>query len=234
MKHHRPLWFGLLLGVIGALPCGAPAAAQSALSPAVVIKAKAFKDIDDRYRQALCGGKPSERDQSKGVRDYLQNDLQQLIANDVTSSPLVQKALDAAAAAGDAADKAASDPNATDQEKTAAAARFQQAKSELHDVAAREKAWIESELGKSYGVSFAAPEACSGKPTVAAREPEPVAKPRARTKSQQPRTATAQKAAAPAPAAASSAPAFSPSISFGGGSGSISFGGSGGSVTFGH
>jgi hypothetical protein len=240
MKHSTHLWFGLLLGVVGSLPCGAPAAAQSALSPTIVTKAKAYKDVDDKYRLALCGGRQAERDQSKGIRDYLQNDLQQLIANEVTASPLVQKALDAAAAAGEAADKAAAAPGATDQEKTAAAARFAQAKKELHDVAARERAWVESELGKDYGVTFGAPEACSskptlaasGKPTLAAREPEQPAKPHTRTV-RQPHAATQKTAAsAPAaPAAAAASPAFSPSISIGSGGTSIGFGG--GSISFG-
>jgi hypothetical protein len=239
MKHSTHLGLGLLLGIIGALPWGGPVAAQSTLSSALVTKAKAFKDVDDKYRLALCGGSQSERDQSKGARDYVQSDMQQQIAADVTASPLVQKALDAAAAAGESAQAVAATPGATDQDKAAAAARFLQAKSELKDVAAREKVFVESELGKDYGVIFAAPDGCPGKPVLASHESEPAtlsapAKPKLRTQDKQEKKQVAQQRTATPKSTGSTtsgnspAPAFTPSVNIGlggGGGSSISFGG---------
>ncbi|HLH94082.1 MAG TPA: hypothetical protein VKW08_03100 [Xanthobacteraceae bacterium] len=231
MKHSMHLGLALLLGVVGALPWGVgPASAQSTLSPTLVSKAKAFKDVDDKYRLALCNGSQSDRDQSKGARDYVQNDLQQQIADEVAASPLVQKALDAAAAAGDAAQKVAAAPGASDQEKAAAADRFQQAKSELKDVAAREKIFVEAELGKDYGVTFAALDACPGKPTVAAHDAAPAASAKPKAKVPEKKQVAQQRAAAPKSAGSTTggnaqAPTPSVNIGLGGGGGSISFGG---------
>jgi hypothetical protein len=226
----KQLCLKLFLVLSGIGFASAYAAAQAVLSPTLVTKAKEFKDIDTRYRQAVCNGEQSTRDQSKGVRDYLQIEIQKLIANEVTSSALVQKALDAASAAGDAADKIANTIGSSDQEKSAAETKFQVAKKELHDIAAREKAYIESELSRSYGVSFAQLDNCPDRPKSAVREVEQPRKPTRRAERRQAR-ASGQRAA-PA-AATAAAPAFTPSVNIGGGSSSFSLSGSGGSITFG-
>src|SRR5258708_4275073 len=98
MINGRQLCFRLFLGIGSVVLSSACASAQAVLSPTLVTKAKEFKDVDTRYRQAFCNGEQSARDQSKGARDYLQAEIQKLIANDVTSSAYVQKALDAASA----------------------------------------------------------------------------------------------------------------------------------------
>jgi hypothetical protein len=222
--------FGLFLSLGSIALSTTYAVAQNSLSPTLVAKANEFKDVDTKYRQALCNGEQSIRDKSKGVRDYLQSEIQKLIANDVTASPFVQKALDAASAAGDAADKIANTPGSSDQDKSAAETKYQQAKNELREIATREKAYIESELGRSYGVNFVQPDNCPERPKRAAQEDE---KPRKSSRRTERRQTRAAQRSAPAAASGAAAPAITPSINVGGGSSSFSLSGSGGSVTFG-
>lgn len=210
----------LCLGFTVIAACATPALGGDTLSPALAAKAKELKEADNKYQQAACG--TALKDQLKGMHDYMLGEVQKLIVADVSAGPRVQKALDDATAAGAIADKTAAAPTAANEEKAFTAARFQQAKTELHAVAAREKAFLESEVTKTYGVALAAAEPCVAKAPPAEREHKQ-AKARAARRSHQ--AAKSGPAQSPQP--------FQPSVNIGGGSTSFSLSGSSGSITFG-
>lgn len=150
----------------------AESAADIALPPELIGKASELKQANSQYLKALCnGGSTAEREQTKTVRDGVRGELDKMISSGIDRSPDVQHALDAAADAGSAAAKLASDPKATEQDKAAASVKFQKAKDNLRDAVAKENARIQLQLTKQIGVALAARDTCDN--TAAATENKP-------------------------------------------------------------
>ena len=155
--------------LMGILSVAAPAQAPS---PELAAKAKDFKEADNTYLEMLCDGSKARQAEAKATRDRLQSELSKAIADSAALTPSVQKALDAAADAGEAADKTAASGSASDQDKTDAAAKFQKAKSDLRGTLAAERSKIEDQLAKDPGVTLAAKESCPETPKSAASKNE--------------------------------------------------------------
>lgn len=142
------------------------AAAQGADTAA---KARQLKDADKKYVSALCDGSKSERNDAKARRALLQGELDKMLVDAAAQAPDVQKALDAAAASGDAADRVAADPNASDRDKAEAQDKFQKAKGDLRSAIARERSRLETQIGKDFGVRLVALDECPDQPKAAER-----------------------------------------------------------------
>jgi hypothetical protein len=97
---------GIFVGVMFAGTFAVSASAQT-LPPDLTAKAKEFKQADSKYVQALCDGSKSERADAKTARARSQGELEKMIVDTAGTAPDVQKALDVATDAGDAADKVA-------------------------------------------------------------------------------------------------------------------------------
>ena len=209
---------------IGVMFAGTLVAAASAqtLPPDLIAKAKEFKQTDSKYAQALCDGSKSERANTTAARAKSQSELQKMIGDAAGTAPDVQKALDVATAAGDAADKVAANASSSDSDKTAAQNMFVKSKADLRDAVTREQARIEAQLGKDPGITLAARDECPDRPKAAAQEHGSKAS-SARSEEAKPRQASRGSRQAPAGAApAASAPAAS--VEFGGGGMGISIG----------
>ena len=139
-----------LMGVL------AVAASAQAPSPEIAAKAKDFKEADSTYLKMLCDGSKAQQADAKSTRERLQSDLSKAIADAAALTPSVQKALDAAADAGEAADRVAASGSASAQDKSDAAAKFQKAKGDLREALAAERSKIEDQLAKDPGVTLAA------------------------------------------------------------------------------
>ena len=199
----------------------AVAASADALSPEITAKAKDFKAADNTYLKMLCDGSKAQQADAKTTRDRLQGDLSKAIADSAALTPSVQKALDAAADAGEAADKTAANGSASDQDKADAAAKFQKAKADLREALAAERSKIEDQLAKDPGVTLAAKEVCPETPKSAASKNQKSA----RSPAKRHRSASSSDQNAPANAVV--AP------SFGMGGGGMSIGGGGGGISIG-
>ena len=197
------------------------AASADALSPEIAAKAKDFKEADNTYTKLLCDGSKAQQADARSARDRLQADLSKAIADTAALTPSVQKALDVAADAGEAADKMAASGNASAQDKTDAAAKFQKAKGDLREALAAERGKIEDQLAKDPGVTLAAKESCPDIPKSAARKTEKSAGSPAKRHR---RSASSEQYA---PASEVVAPAF------GMGGGGISIGGGGVGISIG-
>ena len=136
-------------------------------------KARQLKEADNKYVKALCDGSRSERNDAKATRARFQGELEKMIADAAAQAPDVQKALDAAADAGDAADKVAANPNASDRDKSEAQAKFQKTKGDLRSAIATERARLETQIGKDVGVKLAALDECPDQPKAAERTHKP-------------------------------------------------------------
>jgi hypothetical protein len=132
----------------------------TAQSADITTKAKQLKEADNKYVKALCDGSKSERNETKVARVRLQGELEKMIADGAAQAPDVQKALDGATEAGDAADKIAVNPNASDREKANAQAKFEKAKDDLRAELVKERGRIASQLVKEPGVTLTAVESC--------------------------------------------------------------------------
>jgi hypothetical protein len=100
------------------------AASAQVPSPDMAAKAKELKEADNNYVKVLCHGPKTQLADAKSVRDRLQSDLGKAIADAAALTPAVQKALDAAADAGEGADKIATSGSASDQDKAEAHSRL--------------------------------------------------------------------------------------------------------------
>jgi hypothetical protein len=188
----------------------AVAASAQTLSPDITAKAKELKEADNKYIHVLCDGSKSERNDARTIRARFQTELEKMIVDNAAQAPEVQKALDAATAAGDAVDKIAANPGASDGEKSEAQDKFQKAKADLREAIAKERSRIEAQLGKDAGVTLAARDECPDQPKATER-PQKSSTKSARGKSETPRGARVQQSSSGA------APAGGGSISFGGG-----------------
>ena len=142
-------------------PAAAAAAdqAQPALYPAIAAQANDVKEANNAYLKVKCDGAPTKQlEAARSLRDGSRDQLSTLIASDVSQLPEVQGALAAATDAGQAAAKTAADPKASDQEKAAAQAKLQIAKSYLNEVAKTARERIELKLKEDTGMSLAAAE----------------------------------------------------------------------------
>jgi len=212
---------GTFIGVMFAGTLAVAASAQT-LPPDLIAKAKEFKQTDSKYAQALCEGSKSERADTTAARAKSQGELQKMIVDAAGTAPDVQKALDVATAAGDAADQVAANASSSDSDKTAAQSSFVKSKADLRDAVAREKARIEAQLGKDLGITLAARDECPDRPKAATQERNSKAS-SARREEDKPRQARRVSRQAPAgEAPAVSAPAAS--VGFGGGGLSIGIG----------
>ena len=126
------------------------AASAQVPSPDMAAKAKELKEADNNYVKVLCHGPKTQLADAKSVRDRLQSDLGKAIADAAALTPAVQKALDAAADAGEGADKIATSGSASDQDKAEAAAKFQKAKSDLREALAAERGKLEDPVSYTH------------------------------------------------------------------------------------
>jgi hypothetical protein len=170
------------------------------LSADAIAKAKAFKEADVSYVHALCDGSRSNRDAARTARKQIEDDLEKLIADMATQAPDVQKALDAAADAGEAADKIAASSSASDRDKSNAHDKFESAKANLRDAVARERSRIEAQISKDFSVKFEPASGCPDQPKAAGHQRSPSAK-AAHARSENVVHATQQNPPASAPAA---------------------------------
>jgi hypothetical protein len=137
---------------------GAAASPNNQLPPDIAAKAKDLKEASNTYLKLKCDGSDSKQQATaRSLRDSLRDQLGNLIANETSQLPEVQGALDAATEAGEVASKTATDPGASDQEKAAAQAKFQIARTYLNDVAKAARDQIENELENNAGITLAAP-----------------------------------------------------------------------------
>jgi hypothetical protein len=159
----------VLLGLsfAGAL---ATAAFAESLSPDAIAKAKAFKEADASYVHALCDGSRSNRDTTRAARKQVEDELEKLIDDIAARAPDVQKALDAAADAGEAASKTAADPNATSIDKAAAQEKFQKAKDALRAAVANQRSLLETQISHDFNVKFEAAAECPEQPKAISRQ----------------------------------------------------------------
>jgi hypothetical protein len=126
------------------------------LPPDAAAKAKDFKIADSQYVKALCDGSKSERSAALAIRTRAKDDLEKVVVDAAAQAPEVQKALDAAADAGEAADKIAADPAATDRDKSAAKDKYEQAKVDLRQILANARSAIEAKVRQDFGINFEA------------------------------------------------------------------------------
>jgi hypothetical protein len=153
--------------LVWALPSAAWA--QTTLSADAVAKAKEFKTADAAYVHALCDGSKSERADALAARTRKQSELEKLMVDAAAQTPQVQKALDTAADAGDAADKAAADPTVSATDKAKAKETFQKAKADLKAAVAAQRAQLEAQVSHDYAVKFDTPDSCPDQPKVTRR-----------------------------------------------------------------
>jgi hypothetical protein len=140
------------------------------LSPDTIAKAKAFKEADVSYVHALCDGSRSNRDTTRTARKQVEDELEKLIDDIVARAPDVQKSLDAAADAGEAASKTAADPNATSTDKAAAQEKFQKAKDVLRVAVANQRSLLETQISHDFNVKFEAATDCPEQPKTTSRQ----------------------------------------------------------------
>jgi hypothetical protein len=157
--------------------------AATDLSPALIAKAKDFKDADTQYVKVLCDEDlKKQRSSAKDARDKSAAELDKAMSSAIDQAPEVQRALDVAVVAGDDASKAASDPNASAQDKAAASAKFQKAKDVLRDTVTHVKARMDDQILKQFGVLPSSNDSCPEQPKAASshvREKAKVARERA-------------------------------------------------------
>lgn len=154
--------------VLGAaLFAAAAAASAQTLPPEAAAKAKEFKTADSRYVKALCDGSKSERSDALAARTRARDDLEKVITDSAAQAPEVQKALDAAADAGEAANKIAADPAASDRNKSDAQDKFAKAKADLRDALGKARAGIEAQVGRDFDVKFEPAADCPEQPKAA-------------------------------------------------------------------
>lgn len=135
---------------------GAGATQGNQLPPDIAAKANDLREASIAYLKAKCDGADRRRQEAaRSLRDSLRDQLNNLIASNVSQLPEVQGALDAATDAGEVASNTRANPNADDQEKAAARANFEIARSYLNDVAETARDQIEALL-KNKGVALAA------------------------------------------------------------------------------
>jgi uncharacterized membrane protein YgcG len=201
----------------------AAASAQTALPSDTAAKAGAFKMADSQYIKALCDGSRSERSDALTARARARDDLERSIVDAAAQTAEVQKALSAAADAGEAADKIAADPGATDRDKSATQDKFRQAKADLQQILAAQRNSMEAKISQDLGVNFEAAGDCPNPPKAAER-PKAAPARAVRSSGDGGRQVREQRQSA-----GSGAPV--PAVTFGGGG--LSIGGGGVSVTFG-
>lgn len=201
--------------VLWALPSGAWA--QTTLSADGVAKAKEFKAADAAYVHVLCDGSKAQRADALAARTRKQSELEKIIVDAAAQTPQVQKALDAAANAGDAADKAAADASTSAADRVKAQDAFQKAKADLKAAVAAQRAQIEAQVSRDYAVKFEAADSCPDQPKAAARKRAPAK--------------TARRARQDG--GGDQGGAYAPSVSFGIGGGGLSVGVGGGGISIG-
>jgi hypothetical protein len=142
------------------------------LQPDIAAKATELKEANNAYLNAKCGGSPSKQQAAaQATRDARRAELGSLIATSVGQLPEVQGALDAATDAGEAASRVTADANATSQERAAAQAKFEIARTYLNEVAKAARDRIEAKLQSEVGVTLAATaESCPEKAKKAERK----------------------------------------------------------------
>jgi len=155
--------------ILGAALTGALAVTAFAqtLPPDATVKAKAFKEADNAYLKSLCNGSKSDRHEALAVRARAEDDLEKTIVDTVRQAPEVQKALDAAADAGEAADKIAASSSASDREKSDAQDKFQSAKADLRAVVTQQRSRIEAQVSHDFDVKFDPAADCPDQPKAA-------------------------------------------------------------------
>lgn len=214
--------------VLGAtLMFAAVAAPAQSVAPDAAAKAKALKTADSQYVRALCDGTKSERSEALAARSRARDDLEKAITDSASGAPDVQKALDAAAAAGDAANKIAVDPGASDHDKSDAQDKFVKAKADLRDALAKERAGIETRIGHDFDIKLDAPADCPDRPKAAERHKGGSAK-SPRAAGDAPRRVREQNESA------SGGGTVPVSVGIGGGGMSIGIGGGGVGISIGH
>jgi len=207
--------------LLAAALAGAPAVPTSAqtLPPDAAVKAKAFKAADTSYVHALCDGSKSDRDEARATRARSVDDLEKAITDIAAQAPDVRKALDAAADAGEAADKVAADRDASDRDKSDAQEKLRAAKASLRDAVASERKRIEAQISQDFSVKFEPTADCPD-------QPRPKAAERRRSPPEKSVHARRENAAPArgersAPASTAAAPASGFSFGVGGGGGGI-------------
>ena len=214
--------------ILGAALTGALAVTAFAqtLPPDATVKAKAFKEADNAYLKSLCNGSKSDRHEALAVRARAEDDLEKTIVDTVRQAPEVQKALDAAADAGEAADKIAASSSASDREKSDAQDKFQSAKADLRAVVTQQRSRIEAQVSHDFDVKFDPAADCPDQPKAAEHHKAAPAK-SARSSHERPRRVREQNEGA---SAGTEVPV---SIGIGGGGVGIGVGGGGFGISIG-